>query len=178
MIQSKMPHIEKTVSALKEKFGSAIEQVVEFRGETTVVVRKDVNVEVLRFLKETPDLGYTFLADLTAYDDWPDEPRFNVVYQLREMARPANLRVKCKVHGDDPSIRTVSGLFINANWPEREVIDMFGLHLTGHPDPRRILMPADWEGHPLRKDYPLGYEEVQFTFNFDEIEKKKPYAKE
>jgi NADH-quinone oxidoreductase subunit C len=69
-------------------------------------------------------------------------------------------------------------VFKNANWHEREVYDMFGVQFEGHSDMRRILMPEDWEGHPLRKDYPLGYEEVQFTFNFDEIDRRKPYAKE
>jgi NADH-quinone oxidoreductase subunit C len=172
-----MSHIEKTLSALKEKFGEAVEEVVAFRGETTVLVRKDALVDVLRFLKETPGLGYNFLADLSAYDDWPEEPRFKVAYLVRNLSIPATLRVKCAVHGDDAAIPTVTGVFINANWPERELYDMFGLHVAGHPDLRRILMPADWEGHPLRKDYPLGYEEVEFTFNFDEIEKKKPYAK-
>jgi len=173
-----MTHIEKTIAALKERFGDAVEQVVEFRGETTVWVSKDVIVEALRFLKETPGLRYTFLAALTAYDDWPDEPRFKVVYQLREMTTLTNLRVKCAVPGDAPELPTVTRVHLNANWYEREVYDMFGIKFTSHPDLRRILMPADWQGHPLRKDYPLGYEEVEFTFNFDEIEKKKPYAKE
>jgi NADH-quinone oxidoreductase subunit C len=173
-----MTHIEKTVTALKEKFGDAVEQVIEFRGETTVVVRKDMNVEVLRFLKEAPDLGYTFFANCTAYDDWPDEPRFNVSYIVRNLSVPATLRVRCRVHGDDPTLPSVTHLFPAANWQERELYDMFGLQITGHPDLRRILMPADWEGHPLRKDYPLGYEEVQFTFNVDEVDAKKPYAKD
>ncbi len=88
-----------------------------------------------------------------------------------------SLRVKCAVDGDAPTLPTVTGVYRNAGWPEREVYDMFGVTFAGHPDPRRILMPADWEGHPLRKDYPLGYEEVQFTFNFNEIDRKKPYAK-
>ena len=173
-----MLHTEKTVAALKEKFGGAIREVVEFRGETTVVVGEAALIDALRFLKETPDLRYTFLADLTASDDWPEEPRFKVVYQLREMSQLVNLRVKCAVPGDSPELPTATGVFRNANWYEREVFDMFGITFQGHSDLRRVLMPHDWEGHPLRKDYPLGYEEVEFTFNFDEIEKKKPYAKE
>ncbi len=88
------------------------------------------------------------------------------------------LRVKVLVPGDDPVLPTVTALYLNADWHERELWDMFGLKIAGHPDLRRILMPADWEGHPLRRDYPLGYEEVEYTFNFEEIEKKKPYAKD
>jgi len=173
-----MTHTADTVAALRERFGAAIEDVVEFRGETTVVVARAALVDVLGFLKETPALGFSFLANLTAYDDWPTEPRFNVVYQLRNLSRPSNLRLKVRVPGDDPVMPTATGVFIGANWQERELWDMFGLQFTGHPDLRRILMPEDWQGHPLRKDYPLGYEEVEFTFNFEEIEKKKPYAKE
>jgi len=173
-----MSHLEHALAALKEKFGAAVENITEFRGETTVTVTKTAIVEVLRFLKETPQLGFNFLADLTAYDDWPEEPRFKVVYQLRALANMTHLRVKCAVHGDEPSLPTITPVHRGANWQERELFDMFGLHFTGHPDLRRLLMPSDWEGHPLRKDYPLGYEEVQFTFNFDEIDKKKPYAKE
>ncbi len=173
-----MNHIDQTIAALKDKFGESLEAVTAFRGETSVTVARERIVEVLTFLKETPGLGFDFLATLTAYDNWPDEPRFVVIYQLREMARPTNLRVRCHVPGDAPSLPSVSGVFRNANWYERELLDMFGLTFTGHPDPRRIFMPADWGGHPLRRDYPLGYEEVQFTFNFDEIEKKKPYARE
>lgn len=178
-----MTHIQDTLAALQAKFGApaaggALEAVVEFRGETTVVVARSVLLDALKFLKETPELGFTFLAYLSAWDDWPQEPRFNVIYQLREMTRPSTLRVKVLVPGDDPVLPTVTGLYRNADWHERELFDMFGLKITGHPDLRRILMPADWEGHPLRRDYPLGYEEVEYTFNFEEIEKKKPYAQE
>jgi NADH-quinone oxidoreductase subunit C len=171
-----MTHLEDSLAALRERFGEALEDVSEFRGQTTAVVRRGALLEVLRFLKE--EQGFTFLANLTAFDDWPDEPRFNVVYQLRELTRPANLRLKVRLPGDEAELPTVTGLYLMANWQERELWDMFGIKFTGHPDPRRILMPEDWQGHPLRKDYPLGYEEVQFTFNVHEIDDKKPYAKE
>ena len=178
-----MTHIQDTLAALTARFGEpaaggALEAVVEFRGETSVVVARSALLDVLKFLKETPELGYTFLAYLSTWDAWPAEPRFNVIYQLREMVNSTPLRVKVLVSGDDPVLPTVTGLFLNADWHEREMFDMFGLKITGHPDLRRILMPADWEGYPLRRDYPLGYEEVEYTFNFEEIEKKKPYAKE
>jgi NADH-quinone oxidoreductase subunit C len=173
-----MTHTAEAVAALRERFGAGVEEVVEFRGQTTVVLARAEVGEAVRFLKETPALGFGFLADLTAYDDWPAEPRFNVVYQLRNLNKASNLRLKVRVPGDDPVMPTITGVFRGADWHERELWDMFGLKFTGHPDLRRILMPEDWQGHPLRKDYPLGYEEVQFTFNFDEIDRKKPYAKE
>jgi NADH-quinone oxidoreductase subunit C len=176
-------HLQDTLAALKAQFGepapgSALAGVTEFRGETTVSVARSALLDVLKFLKESPELGYGFLAYLSAWDAWPDDPRFNVIYQLRELASATALRVKVLVPGDDPVLPTVTGLFLNANWHERELFDMFGLKITGHPDLRRILMPADWQGYPLRRDYPLGYEEVEYTFNFEEIEKKKPYAKD
>jgi NADH-quinone oxidoreductase subunit C len=171
-----MTPLDDSLAALRERFGEAIEDVSEFRGQTTAVVRRGALLDVLRFLKEAQ--GFTFLANLTAFDDWPEEPRFNVVYQLRELTRPTNLRLKVRLTGDDAVLPSVTGLYKMANWQERELWDMFGIRFTGHPDPRRILMPEDWEGHPLRKDYPLGYEEVQFTFNVHEIDDKKPYAKE
>jgi NADH-quinone oxidoreductase subunit C len=173
-----MTHLQETLAALQGQFGAAIEAVVEFRGDTTVVVERAALLDVLRFLKDGPDRGFTFLAALTAVDDYPAEPRFNVLYQLRDLQHVTNLRLKVRLRGDDAVLPTVTPVFINANWHERELWDMFGITFTGHPDPRRILMPEDWQGHPLRKDYPLGYEEVEFTFNFDEIEKKKPYARD
>ncbi len=86
--------------------------------------------------------------------------------------------LRVPLDGNAPQAPTITGVYANANWFEREIWDMFGIRFEGHPDLRRILMPYDWEGHPLRKDYPLGYEEVQFTFNFDEIDRRKPYARE
>jgi NADH-quinone oxidoreductase subunit C len=172
-----MNHLEKTVAALKEKFGSALLRVEAFRGETTVVVKRNVVVELLQFLKDTPDLNYNFLADLTARDNLPAEPRFVMVYQLRELQSNTSLRVECPLPSPETEIPSVTGVFINANWYEREVFDLFGITFAGHPDLRRILMPDDWQGHPLRKDYPVGCEEVQFTFNFDDIDRQKPYAK-
>jgi NADH-quinone oxidoreductase subunit C len=173
-----MTHIQDTLAALADRLGEGILQVDEFRGETTVVLKREALIDALRLLRETPELNYRFFANLTAYDDWPQEPRFNVVYQLRELTRPTNLRLKVRLHGDDAVLPSATGIYLAANWQERELFDMFGIRFTDHPDLRRILMPADWEGHPLRKDYPLGYEEVQFTFNVDEIDDKKPYAKE
>ncbi len=87
------------------------------------------------------------------------------------------LMLRAPVDGNAPSLPTIESVYANANWFEREIWDMFGIRFEGHSDLRRILMPHDWEGHPLRKDFPLGYEEVQFSFNFKEIDDRKPYAK-
>ncbi len=172
-----MASLDQTLTALKARFGDAIEAVETFQGETTVVVAPAQVVEVLKHLRETPALNFRFLADLTAYDDYPTEPRFKVCYQIRNLLEPLNLRVKTAVGGETPTLASCTSVYPAAGWQERELFDMFGIGFTGHPDLRRILMPSDWEGHPLRKDYPLGYEEVQFTFNYDAIDKKKPYAK-
>jgi NADH-quinone oxidoreductase subunit C len=165
-----MTHTQDTLAALTKRFGapaagSALENVVEFRGETTVVVARSALLDVLAFLKDTPGLGFTFLANLTAYDDWPAEPRFNVVYQLRELNLPSQLRLKVLLTGDDALLPSVTGLYLNANWHERELFDMFGIKFTGHPDLRRILMPEDYVGFPQRRDFPMGGEPVLFTFN-------------
>ena len=173
-----MAQLPETIAALRQKFGGDIQDVVEFRGDTTAHVPKERILAVLRFLKETPEHEFNFLSTLTAYDDWPEEPRFAVLYQLFSMRSGTRLRLKVRVHGEDPVMESATGIYRNADWHERELYDMFGITFTGHPDLRRILMPADWAGHPLRKDYPLGYEEVQFTFNQKEIDEKKPYAKE
>ena len=101
-----------------------------------------------------------------------------MVYRLYSTGNNVFLGLAVPVSGDTASLPSVESVYPNANWHEREVFDMFGIDFQGSHDMRRILMPTDWEGHPLRKDYPLGYEEVMFTFNFDEIDRRKPYAKE
>jgi NADH-quinone oxidoreductase subunit C len=146
-----------------------------FRQEMTLFVGPDKAVAAAGMLKE--QFGFTRLIDLTAVDYWPQEaPRFHLVYQLYNLEKNALLRLRVPLDGHAPQMETIEGVYANANWKEREVYDMFGVTFTGHSDLRRILMPSDWQGHPLRKDYPLGYEEVQFTFNFDEIEARKPYS--
>jgi NADH-quinone oxidoreductase subunit C len=118
------------------------------------------------------------LVDVTAVDYWPqEEPRFHVVYQLYSMRNNLLLRLRVPLNGSLPHVRTVEGIYPSANWFEREVWDLFGIRFDNHSDPRRIIMPADWDGHPLRKDYPLGYEEVQFSFNQDQVSQHKPSPK-
>lgn len=172
-----MSELDQAVEMLREKLGEAVLSVEHFRGETTVLIRPDSIVEACTLLREFGPCRFNFLAALTAVDYYPEEPRFAVAYQLYSLPQRVFLRLKVPVPSDRAEVPTIEGVFPNANWHEREVFDMFGLRFAGHSDPRRILMPQDWEGHPLRKDYPLGYEEVQFSFNFDEIDRRKPYAK-
>jgi NADH-quinone oxidoreductase subunit C len=173
-----MDHLDKTVETLKGEFGEGVRPLEKFRGETKVQVNSDLIVRVCEFLRDTPDLSFDFLITLTAVDYWPEEPRFVVVYQLYSQENHAIIELRVPITDDHPQVSTVESIYPNANWHEREVYDMFGIKFEGHSDFRRILMPHDWEGHPLRKDYPLGYEEVQFSFNFDEINRRKKYARD
>ena len=166
--------LEKIVQALQERFGSSIE---EFRDEVHVFVKAERIVEALTLLRDKYE--FELLSALTASDYFPQQtPRFHVVYQLSSLAKNITVQLRVAVNGDQPKVPTATRVYEVANWRERELLDMFGIAFEGHPDPRRILMPVDHEGHPLRKDYPLGYEEPQFTFNYDDIDLKKIYAKE
>ena len=150
--------------------------VSESHGDTSLTVPPE---QIAAACQQVHNLGFEMLSALTAVDYWPQQsPRFHVIYQFSSVSQNLVLTLRVPVSGINPTLPTVSHIYRNANWRERELWDMFGIKAVGHPDLRRILMPADWEGHPLRKDYPLGYEEPQFTFNFEEINLRKPYAKE
>jgi len=149
---------------------------IEYRGDVTLEIPAEKIVPACEQIKA---LGFELMSALTAVDYWPEEdPRFHVIYEFTSVSKNLRLGLRVPMKGIYPTIPTVTHIYSNANWRERELWDMFGIKAEGHPDLRRILMPADWEGHPLRKDYPLGYEEPQFSFNFDEIDLRKPYAKE
>lgn len=163
---------------IQEKFPEAVQEIVEFRGEVTVVVDRSAIVEVATFCRDAEGLQFNLLADLAGIDYWPKEPRFAVSYVIYSLPLNHILRLKTYAPGDDPIIPSVTGVWRGANWPEREVWDMFGVKFEGHPDLRRILMPFDWTGHPHRKDYPLGYEEVQFSFNYERVQSQKPHSEE
>ena len=128
--------------------------------QTTIYVSRDELPSIARALRDGPDHQFTFLAELTAIDFWPRDPRFEVVYVLVSLERRARVRLKVRLSGGDAHVGTVSGIWPAANWLEREVWDLFGVVFDGHPDSRRLLMPEDWEGHPLRKDYPV---QIQMT---------------
>ncbi len=145
--------VQAVVDKLKAKFGDTVLAEKEFRGETTVTVKKEQIVAVCTFLKK--ECGFNFLTDLCGVDYLGESPRFMVVYQLYNIGKHLKLRVKAPVEEADASIDTVSGVWSTANWMERECWDLMGISFNNHPDLRRILMPDDWEGHPLRKDYPV-----------------------
>ena len=130
------------------------------RGRAIVLVTPGVVLEVLQAARD--HLGLNLLVDLTAWDRLPASPRFEVVYLLGQAGGADRLTVKAQIDGDPPRLPSAVGLYPAAAWPEREVYDMFGVLFDGHPDLRRILMPDDWEGHPLRRDYPLHEEAVEF----------------
>jgi NADH-quinone oxidoreductase subunit C len=170
--------------AAKDKFGDDVLHVREFRGEITIAVKPEVVVDVCDYLRVTPGLVYNFLSDISAVDYYPDPPtderpeRFGVAYHMYSMLYNRRLRVKTYLPEEEPVVKTVINVWPAANWLEREIADMMGVVFEGHPDPRRLLMPEDWDGHPHRRDYPLGKETVQFSFNIEEILKHKPFAQE
>jgi len=166
--------LENLVQVLQEQAGATYEEAL---GEVHVFVEATRIVDVLTFLRDQHE--FSLLSGFTAVDYGTErKPRFHVIYQMTSLTQNLSLQLRVPVHGSEPKVPTASAVFMSANWREREIMDMFGIQFEGHPDPRRLLLPEDWEGHPLRKDYPLGYEEPQFTFNLDEIDLRKPYAKE
>jgi NADH-quinone oxidoreductase subunit C len=135
--------------------GARFEGAVSVDVQTTVYIASDDVPAVARALRDRPGLRFGLLAELTAVDYWPREPRFEVVYVLVSLEHSLRLRLKVSLRGDAAHVASVSDVWPAANWLEREVWDLYGIEFDGHPDPRRLLMPEDWEGYPLRKDYPL-----------------------
>lgn len=148
------------VAALQSDHPEWIVQVIEALGEVTAIVPREHIVAVCSYLKTAPEGLFDFLADLCAADRGvEEEPRFEVNYHLFSTTKFHRLRLKVLVNEQDARIPTVTGVWRTANWHERETFDLMGVVFEGHPDLRRILLPEDWEGHALRKDFPLrGYE--------------------
>jgi NADH-quinone oxidoreductase subunit C len=130
-----------------------VKRIADLRGDDAFVADREVARDFVRTLKER--LGFDTLVLVTAVDNYLDEPRFEVTYRLRSLARNADVRVNAPVPGEAPEIDTITDLYPAADWMEREVWDMFGVRFRGHPNLERILMWEGFEGHPLRKDYPL-----------------------
>lgn len=143
------------VNRIRSAYPQAVLNAHLFRDELTIEVGAAAGWTMLELLKTDPELAYVFLADLTCVDRYPVEPRFEIVYHLLSFKTRARLRLKVCVPGENPRLDSVTGLWPGANWLECEVFDLFGVQFAGHPNLRRLLMPEDWEGHPLRKDYPV-----------------------
>lgn len=162
--------LQATVDQLVSRFGA---QSSEFRGQVRVILSREQLLEAIRVLRT--EHGFELLSYITAVDYWPAEnPRMHVLYGLTSIQHNYTLTLRIPLEAADLRVPSIESEYLNANWYERELFDMFGIQIDGHSDLRRILMPHDWVGHPLRKDYPLGYEEVEFTFNYQDISRRKP----
>ncbi len=147
---------------IADQFPDGFLDVFTSGDQVSVVVKKDWIVDICRYLHDEPTLSFDHLQDLCGVDyHGKREPRFEVVYNLYSVRYRHRIRLKALVPADAPSIKTVTSIWAGANWHERECFDMFGIVFKEHPDLRRILMPEDWEGHPLRKDYPLKGPELE-----------------
>jgi NADH-quinone oxidoreductase subunit C len=148
---------------VRDRFPSALQDVVEWRGELTLVVDPASVLEVAHFLKDDPALDFDYFLYNTAVD-WPArDERFDVVWEVRSLRNKTRVRLKCRVGMPDPHVASLVPVWRAANWYERETWDLLGIRFDGHPDLRRILMPDSWEGHPLRKDYVSFGEPVIFS---------------
>ena len=157
-MESKQADKSLVVHQLKAWDAEAVTEVIEFRGETTIVVPREHLERVASYLAAEPSLRFSFLSDISSVDRFPLEPRFEVNYHLLSLDRNERLRLKVKLPGNDPVVHSVTEIWPTANWHERENYDLMGIRFEGHPELTRILMPDDWEGHPHRKDYPVeGY---------------------
>jgi NADH-quinone oxidoreductase subunit C len=145
---------DRAVAAAVEAFDADAVQGGKYElGEITLSIAPAKIVSVCGFLKY--DQKFVRLSTVTAVDRYPGEPRFEVVYHLHSIERRERVRLKCGISGADPVIESVTSVWRSANWYEREVFDLFGIRFVNHPDLRRIMLPDDWEGYPLRKDYPV-----------------------
>ena len=168
--------IETTLRKLRELFPNAVKDIYEFRGETTVTIPRETLLEVARFLHADPELHFEMLLDITALDWLPREPRFDVLYYFLSMQNNTRLRLRVQLPSNDTNVPSLTAIYPGANFYEREVFDLFGITFNDHPFLHRLLLPDYAAGHPLRKDHPLGYEAVEFTHTYDEIQLDKPDA--
>jgi NADH-quinone oxidoreductase subunit C len=154
--------LELTAQELRDRDEGSVLDTEFHRGRAVLVIDPRSVRPVLTHLQGK---GYTFLASLHGVDYYPEEPRLGVLYELLDMQRVDRISVKARLATDSPQLDSVVELFPGAEYPEREVFDMFGVRFDGHPDLRRILMPEDYEGYPQRRDFPVGGEPVLFTYN-------------
>ena len=143
------------VDRLRAWKSESVLQVVEYRGETTIVVPHKLLLATAKQCKEDPELNFNQLSDATCVDRFPNEPRFELNYQLLSIPRLARIRLRTSVSGQQPVIDSLEPVWPGANWMEREIFDLFGIRFEGHSDLRRILLPDEFEGAPLRRDFPV-----------------------
>ena len=165
---------------IKERFPEQVVEITNFRDQVSVIVKKDSIFGICKYLHDEPLFYFDHLQDLCGVDyHGKKEPRFEVIYNLYSIRLHNRIRLRAQVPENDPRIHSVTSIWAGANWHERECFDMFGIVFQGHPDHRRILMPEDWEGHPLRKDYPLkGPAPEKDWPGFNEVIKRSQELKE
>jgi NADH-quinone oxidoreductase subunit C len=152
------------VQRLRAVFPNAPIRAASMYGADWAIVPADLIVETARALRNDQDTAFNMLVDITAVDLLPRSPRWEVVYSLLSLTRNVRFNLKVEVvDGPEPAVPSISSVYRSANWYEREIYDLMGIQFIDHPDLRRILLPDDWQGHPLRFDHPLGGEEVGFT---------------
>jgi NADH-quinone oxidoreductase subunit C len=140
---------------LSKQFPRSVIETHTYRGDATAIVRKEDILAICTYLRDDPELAYNFMIDLTAVDFMGKEPRFEVVYHLYSLSKNQRLRIKARVPEADCSIDSIVSIWVAADWFEREVFDLYGIVFKGHPNLKRILLYEGFEGHPLRKDYPI-----------------------
>lgn len=150
---------QRLAESLTQQLADAVLEQIRFKDELTLVLPRERLIEALETARAG---GFSMLTDLTAVDRHPASPRFEVVYLLTSPQAPSRVRLKVRVEEQDAALPSATSVWPGAGWPEREVFDLFGIRFDGHPDLKRILLPDDWEGHPLRKDFPLTEEPVEF----------------
>jgi NADH-quinone oxidoreductase subunit C len=144
-----------TIEKIKGQFPDKVLDSHSFRDDETFLVKKESVYEIMKYLRDDPDMIFNFMMDLTAVDYMGKDPRFEVVYHLYSLRHNKRVRIKAPVTESDPTIDSIVSLWVAADWYEREVYDMYGIRFNNHPNLKRILLYEEFEGHPLRKDYPL-----------------------
>jgi NADH-quinone oxidoreductase subunit C len=143
------------VAKIRDWRPESVAGLISFREELTVIVYREHLRPLAEFMRSNADLAFTFLSDVTGLDRFPIEPRFELNYHLLSLSRRERIRLRVRLPGQDPLIESVVSVWPTANWHEREIFDLLGIRFEGHPNMRRMLLPDDWEGYPLRKDYPV-----------------------
>ena len=163
-------HLQSAVEAIQKKYNA---ESTSFRDQITLYIDQDKIIPACKMLRD--EYSFDILTDETAVDYWGrKEPRFEIIYQLHCRDHDLRLFLRTSASEEDPVVPSMTEIFPNANWYEREIWDLFGIRFEGHPDLRRLLLPKDWEGHPLRKDQPIKVEETRFSFNYEDVDPDKP----